>query len=246
MKKILLSFVALLSVALCSGQTTVLPKTTILPKTTVIVGTPAPTGATFLNSAKFETSGSTTAAVTGLSIPSGSIIMAGTITTFSGDIVAPVDSNSDTPGCDTAVQDGNAIGSELCVFKAGATITSVTCKRANTAQPINCLVTWYSPGSLTAAQDQAASSGSMAGVAPWTSGATAALSGSTDLAVDLWATATVPTTSTYSDSSTERIVCVTQYACALADRNVTGTTAVTGTGTWSGTRTGAAHIMAVK
>jgi hypothetical protein len=215
------------------------------------VSTTAP--ATFINSGSCAGSvGAASCTVTpGTAIPSGSIIFVLNAAPSTGQVSSVSDSNSDSSTCGTQTQettDGFTL--RLCRMTAGASVTTVTCTISNFASSATaCAVAWYSPGSLTGVTDQTTAQ-DQPNTTTWTSGNTSTLSGSNDLVVGAYVVSGTSTTSTYSDGSTQRISfnCSAANAgsCAIADRNVTGTTAVAATGTWSGASYGVAGVMAIK
>lgn len=205
--------------------------------------------AAFINSGQCVAAiGTTNCSVSSLSIPSGSLIVVGVSgydTPFSVS-----DSNTDSPSCTATigeVTNGNDV--KLCLMKAGATVTSVTCTQSNTFDPLNCTVAWYSPGSLTGVIDQSTGQ-DQPNITTWTSGNTATLTGSNDLVIGMWGGGNTAWTSTYSDGGTQRLACTVVTAgtsCGLEDRNVSGTSPVASSGSCS--LTGcyfAAAVMAIK
>ncbi len=185
-----------------------------------------------------------------LSISSGNIIVVGlTATGAPGNTITASDSNSDSPSCNTAVEENtDAFSVRICIMKAGASVTSVTCTQGTpTGNTAGCVVAWYTPGSLTGAIDQSTGQ-DQPNTTNWSSGNTATLSGSNDLVVDYWAMGSNSVTSTYSDGSTQRINNSAGAASnALSDRNVSGTTAVAASGTWTpAPNYGACMVMAIK
>lgn len=211
--------------------------------------TAAGSPATFISSGHCEAlSGSTSCNIPSLSIPLGSLIFVATSAYDTPFSVA--DSNSDSPSCASTVTEttnGNAV--LLCFMKAGATVTSLTCNQTSPTNPMNCVASWYSPGSLTGVVDQSTGQ-DQPNTVNWTSGNTATLTGSSDLVIGIWNNGNTAATSTYSDGGTERITCAviaSGTSCGLTDRNVTGTTPVASSGSCSFTGCYfAAVVMTVK
>lgn len=210
--------------------------------------TQAPSGSTnasFINANQCATPSTANCTISSLSIPSGSIIMVLTVDMISANAVLPTDSNSDTAVCDAQINDGNGVQTRFCIIKAGAIVTAVTCNQTVGTPAMDCVASWYSPGSLTAAQDQSALQ-AQGTVTAWSSTTTAGLSGSNDLVAGAEANGNVSLTTTLADGGTSRITCATQYSCVLEDRNVSGTTGVAASGTLSSGSPVSSHVMAVK
>lgn len=202
------------------------------------IGGGSTTGAAFVNSTSCTSTNTTTCTISGLSIPSGDLIVTGvggTFTSASPPTIA--DSNSDTQSCGSVIQqttNNNAV--YLCVAVAGTTVTTVSCTIANSNLGTICIAAWYTPGSLLGVADQGAGANE-AGVLNWNTGTTGTLSGSRDLVVGFWGTASASSiTSTYSDGGTQRIstlIAVNFTVCTLEDRNVSGTSGVAASGTFN-------------
>jgi hypothetical protein len=196
-------------------------------------------------------SGTATCSNTGLSIPSGDIIIVAMDGGGSGgtNTLTVADSNTDTPTYTTAVKETtNGWYSRMAMFKAGATITSITCtKSLATGNAGNCLYSYYSPGTLsgvvdvTTGQDQPNTTN-------WTSGSTASLAGAAELIVGAWFDFTNNSvTNTTTDGSTQRVTCSgADGSCGLQDSTAWSTSAASVTGTWNGNNYGTAIVMAIK
>jgi hypothetical protein len=201
--------------------------------------------ATYVGSA--GTNGTATAVtISGLSIPSGDIIVVGNGSSNTGVLNGVADSNSDTSTCGSIVNDTvNNYSAEACEMKAAATVTTITCKQTSGGSTINCLVAWYSPGTLSGTVDATAGADNQR-TGPWSSGNTASLQGSSDLVVDFWFTC-CSTTSTYSDGSTQRVVATGTYNSGLSDRTGWGSSPAYASGKWSGlTDSGSVVVIAIK
>ncbi len=205
--------------------------------------------ATFVNSAQCVANATASCTASSLSIPSGDLIVAGEsddaggATTFS-------DSNCDSFSCATRITEAtNSNSAQLCVTKAGATVTSVTCTQTFSTGHTNCMVLWYTPGSLSGIKDQEASSDQQ-NIQNWSTGSTPTLTGSNDLVAVIWADLNLGRTTTHTDSTTERLPCTgtgTNTSCAISDKNVSGTAPVAGSGANSaGAAFQAVEVLAVK
>ena len=117
-------------------------------------------------------------------IPSGDIIVCGNGNSSNG-ISACTDSHSDTYTCGSITPDWGNGDVEICGAKAGATVTTVSCNQTSAGATINCLVSWYSPGTLAGTVDQTAGNNNASG-STWTTTATSTLGGSADLVVGMW------------------------------------------------------------
>lgn len=200
----------------------------------------------FVSTAKCNNAASGTCTSSGLSIPSGDIIFVEIAQR--GNATASVsDSHSDASTCGgvLAYEVSNDNSVQGCTMVAGATVTTVTCV-AGAVDAVECLMAWYTPGSVAGTVDKSTGQ-DQPNVTTWTSGATATLTSSNELVVDIWGILNPGITSTYSDGATSRNTCAGGvYSCALADRNVSTTAAVTASGTFSGATFAAAGIVTVK
>ncbi len=208
------------------------------------------TSATFISSANCTMIAVASCTMSGLSLASGTLITVGNavISGGAGNTVAVSDSNGDSPSCTTAYEETtDALYLQGCILKAGATITSITCTQSGSTNDSGCVAAWYSPGSLAGTIDKSIGSDN-ANVSVWTTTATATLTSSNELVVVFWLNGGAGNTSTYSDGGTQRTIqsISTFDTMALEDRNVSATTAVTGSGTWSITTYGVAVIMTIK
>ena len=186
-----------------------------------------------------------TCTVVSVSIPSGSIIVCGESMAGGNATGTCSDSNTDSPTCSatyTQTDNGNTI--KGCVMVAGALVTTVTCTTEFTNTG-DCLVSWYSPGSLSGTLDKEAGQ-NQPNTDVWTSGSTATLSSADELVVDLWSTLSTSITNTPSDGSTQRFAASTNTSAAISDRVVSATTAVAATGTWSTTTYGVGMVMTIQ
>src|SRR5580698_8529116 len=156
-------------------------------------------GATYVGSAQCVPAAATSCALTGLSIPSGDLIVCAMMNAGggSGDTLTCSDSNTDTPSYTAQYNEtaGNNNDVRLGLFTAGATISSVTCHQVSGTMA--CGVAWYSPGTLAGTIDQSTGQDNPSTTA-WTTGATSTLSGSTDLVAVLWGIDNTGFTSTYT------------------------------------------------
>jgi hypothetical protein len=175
-------------------------------------------------------------------IPSGDIIVCGNGNSSNGN-TACTDSHSDTYTCSSLATDSGNGDVEICGAKAGATVTTVSCNQTFSGHTINCLVSWYSPGTLAGTVDQTAGNDNASG-ATWTTTATSTLGGSADLVVGVWQSC-CSVTSTPTDGSTQRILCTGTYQCALQDRTAWGTPGTAATGNWV-SASGAAAVITFK
>ena len=194
--------------------------------------------------------GTATCTISSLSIPSGDIIVVGMDAGGSGGIntLTVADSNTDTPSYTTAVKETtNGWYSRMAMFKAGATITSITCtKSLPTSNAGNCLYAYYSPGTLTGVLDQSTGQ-DQPNTTKWSSGSTSALAGASELLVGGWFIFTSSgITNTPTDGSTQRITCSSNGNCGMQDSAAWTTSAGSATGTWSGSNYGTAIVMAIK
>jgi hypothetical protein len=201
--------------------------------------------ATYVSSGQAE-SATTTAAITGLSIPSGDLIICWNANSANG-ITGCTDSNSDTPHCAsivTATTNGNT--AQGCLMVAGTTVTSVTCAQTFT-HTMNCLAAWYTPGTLTGALDQATGQDNPS-VEAWSSGNTSALSGSADLVVGFTSSSFAHSsyTNTPSDGGTQRLTCSSGSNCSFEDRTAWGTIATFASGAWSVSADWLGAVIAIK
>jgi hypothetical protein len=203
-----------------------------------------PPNATYAGAAFATGSGSTTLAVSGLSIPSGDIIVCGNGNSSNGN-TGCTDSHSDTFSCSSVIADAGNGYVELCGALAGASVTSVTCSQTFSSHTINCSVAWYSKGTLAGTVDQTAGADNASG-ATWNTGNTATLAGSSDLVVGFWQSC-CSVTSTPTDGSTQRSssACTGTYQCALQDRTGWGTNGTFASGNW-GSASGATAVIAIK
>lgn len=214
---------------------------------TVSTSNYASQNAAYISSGQCEApSGTTSCTVGSLSIPSGSIIVVGGAISIGAGVLTVSDSNSDTPTYTTVYFDPSSFFSTWpAVMKAGSTVTSVTCSRTmQTGSTMNCIVAWYSPGTLSAALDKAAGLPQQ-GVQIWNSGNTAILSTPSDLLIDFWISPS-NVTSTYSDGSTQRITCSSGLHCGFSDRTGWGTPGQAASGTLSGGASIVSNVIAIK
>jgi hypothetical protein len=204
--------------------------------------------ATYINSAQVAPTAGTSLSITGLSIPTGSLIIVGLTNAGggAGDTLTASDSNSDTPSYTAQYTEtgGNNNNVRLALFTAGTTITSVTCHEVSGTQ--TCSAAWYSPGSLTGTIDKSTGQDQPA-TTSWTTGTTSTLSGSNDLVAVLWGDDNTSITSTYTRGTQRQAQSVAFPSWGYADFNTTGTAGVAGSGTVTpGGTYLVAVVMAVK
>ena len=191
--------------------------------------------ATYVSAAQHSGAGVTSNAITGISIPSGDIIRCGEWNSvrwrnnhnhrFPFGYSAVRDDGPRNPAPAKAQQ-------RICVFLAGATVTSVTC--ASTASNNQtCMAAWYTPGTLAGTLDQSTGQ-DQPNATNWSSAATTTLAGSSDLVVGGYnCGGNTSVTSTPTDGSTSRLSSSTDTAMNLQDRTAWGTVGPAVTGTFS-------------
>jgi hypothetical protein len=201
----------------------------------------------FVATAKCTAAATANCSNTGLSIASGDIIVVGIEGGSGSETFTISDSNSDTPTCSSVVEEvTDGYYNQMCMMKAGATVTSITCAQSNAAKTAVCIAAWYTPGTLAGTVDKSTGADNQ-NVTNWSSGNTAALAGNSELVVEFWAAPFYGAyTSTSTSGATQRNITTATLLAAMGDRTAWSSSATAATGVWSTALYGVGMVMVIK